>query len=37
MISSENYNLLMQGNTFENYFEFWESSMAAEADLQEQY
>ena len=36
MISTENYNLLMQGNTFENYFEFWENSMASEADLQEQ-
>lgn len=33
MISSENYNILMQGNTFENYFNFWESSMAAEAEL----
>ena len=31
MISSENYKILMQGNTFENYFKFWESSMAAEA------
>ena len=31
MISSDNYKILMQGNTFENYFEFWESSMAAEA------
>ena len=31
MISSENYKILMQGNTFENYFKFWESSMAADA------
>ncbi|MBR4962380.1 MAG: tetratricopeptide repeat protein, partial [Muribaculaceae bacterium] len=31
MISSENYKILMQGNTFENYFNFWESSMAADA------
>ena len=31
MISSENYKILMQGNTFENYFKFWESSMDADA------
>lgn len=34
MISSENYNILMQGNTFENYFKFWESSMAADAEIE---
>ena len=34
MISSENYNILMQGNTFENYFEFWERAMAEDAELE---
>ena len=34
MISDENYNILMQGNTFENYFNFWETSMAADAELE---
>ncbi len=34
MISSENYNILLQGNTFENYFRFWESSMASDAELE---
>jgi tetratricopeptide (TPR) repeat protein len=34
MISSENYNILMQGNTFENYFEFWEKAMAEDAELE---
>lgn len=31
MISTDNYNVLMQGNTFESYFKFWESAMADDA------